>query len=408
MPVPWHPDQGSGGQVNRAVQMFTEVVRCRVKKLVPQFEQGTSGRDLVADLRYVGVGGVPARGAVAVQLLAGAGHHGQVGSRLRTRLDDPHVQCERLGVLHDLPAFLCGPQGTAGCCDPIDSMSGAPGHREGRRTRLPRALPGFDQADRAGEDTAAAGPAAVTGSQGTRRCPGVAVRGEQPPRERPQEERRNVVHTCLAPEPAGACGGVSMRHPIEVESYRILRCRADFAHLPPLTRAVVERIVHATADTGWPGEIVTAESALRAGWTALHSAASLVTDVRMVAAGITARQARVALDCPGAAELAAEAGLTRSAAGIRLAAQEHADGAVWVIGTAPTALDELVRLAAAGEVRPALVVGVPVGFVGAVSAKAALRRSGLPAVSTVTERGGAAVAAAVVNALLYAEIEGIR
>jgi precorrin-8X/cobalt-precorrin-8 methylmutase len=75
---------------------------------------------------------------------------------------------------------------------------------------------------------------------------------------------------------------------------------------------------------------------------------------------------------------------------------------VWVIGNAPTALAELVRLADRGEVRPALVVGMPVGFVGAVAAKAALRASGLPAVSSTTERGGAAVAAAAVNALLYA------
>jgi precorrin-8X/cobalt-precorrin-8 methylmutase len=199
-----------------------------------------------------------------------------------------------------------------------------------------------------------------------------------------------------------------MRHPIEVESYRILRCRADSAHLPPLTRAVTERVVHATADTSWMGEIVTAESALRAGWTALRSAAALVTDVRMVAAGITARRADVGLDYPGTAEVAAAAGLTRSAAGIRRAAEVHADGAGWAIGTAPTALDELVRLSEAGDVRPALVVGVPVGFVGAVSAKAALRRSGVPAVSTVTERGGAAIAVAVVNALLYAENEDVR
>lgn len=199
-----------------------------------------------------------------------------------------------------------------------------------------------------------------------------------------------------------------MRHPIEVESYRILRRRADVTHLPPLTLGVVERVVHATADTSWIGEIVTAEPALRAGWTALRSPAPLITDVRMVAAGITARQAEVGLDYPGTAELAAQEGMTRSAAGVRLAAKAHAEGAVWAIGTAPTALAELVRLAEAGEVHPALVVGVPVGFVGAVSAKAALRRSGLPSVSTVTERGGAAVAAAVVNALLYTEIEDGR
>jgi precorrin-8X/cobalt-precorrin-8 methylmutase len=72
-----------------------------------------------------------------------------------------------------------------------------------------------------------------------------------------------------------------------------------------------------------------------------------------------------------------------------------------VIGNAPTALAELVRCAEVGLVRTPLVVGLPVGFVGAVAAKAALRASGLPAVSNRSERGGAAVASAAVNALLY-------
>lgn len=182
-----------------------------------------------------------------------------------------------------------------------------------------------------------------------------------------------------------------------------MRARTDFGHLPPLTRAVVERVVHTTADVSWTGEVVASESALHAGRQALLEGAALITDVRMVAAGVTARQTVIGLDEPGTEELAAAESLTRSAAGIRLAAQRHAGGAVWAIGNAPTALDELIRLADAGAVRPALVIGVPVGFVGAVEAKAALRRSGLPAVSTLTERGGAAIASAVCNALLYFE-----
>ena len=96
-------------------------------------------------------------------------------------------------------------------------------------------------------------------------------------------------------------------------------------------------------------------------------------------------------------------GLTRTAAGVRRAAQEYPDGAVWAVGNAPTALRELVRLAAAGSVRPALVVGMPVGFVDAADAKAALRASGLPAVSNRSAKGGTAVAAAAVNVLLYLE-----
>jgi precorrin-8X/cobalt-precorrin-8 methylmutase len=190
-------------------------------------------------------------------------------------------------------------------------------------------------------------------------------------------------------------------HPIEAESYRILRSRVDTGHLPPLTRAVAERIVHTTADATWAGEVLADEEALAAGRRALLAGAPLVVDVRMVAAGITARKSTVGLDLPGVAECATAHGITRSAAGIRLAAAEYPEGAVWAIGNAPTALRELICRAEAGELRPALVVGVPVGFVGAVEAKAALRESGLPALISSTERGGASVAAAAINALLY-------
>ncbi len=200
-------------------------------------------------------------------------------------------------------------------------------------------------------------------------------------------------------------------HPIEVESYAILRSRLDTTDLPPWTRAVVERIVHTSADPGWAGDLVVDEDALRAGRAALLAGAPLITDVAMVAAGITSRSATVALDLgvvvsqvespAGSRVESPPDGLTRSAAGIRAAVAVHPVGAVWAIGNAPTALAELVRAAAAGLVAPALVVGLPVGFVGAVAAKAALRASGIPAVSNRSERGGAAVAAAAVNALLY-------
>lgn len=81
-------------------------------------------------------------------------------------------------------------------------------------------------------------------------------------------------------------------------------------------------------------------------------------------------------------------GLTRSAHAIRLAYEEVGPGALWVIGCAPTALEELLTL----DADPALVIGLPVGFVGAAESKAALRESGLPAVSNVSEKGGSAVA----------------
>ncbi len=206
-------------------------------------------------------------------------------------------------------------------------------------------------------------------------------------------------------------GGPTLRtdvHPIETASYAILRERLDTTDLPPLVRAVVERVVHTSADPSWAGDLVCDEDALRAGREALAEGAPLVVDVRMVAAGITTRPTTVALDLApvGLSSRAARVdgkGLTRSSAGMRAAVAAHPEGAVWVVGNAPTALVELVRCAREGLVRTPLVIGMPVGFVGAVAAKAALRASGLPAVSNRSERGGAAVAAAAVNALLYAD-----
>ncbi len=103
--------------------------------------------------------------------------------------------------------------------------------------------------------------------------------------------------------------------------------------------------------------------------------------------------------------LAAERSITRSAAALRLAAERAGPGALYVIGCAPTALFELLVLAAEQpELAPALVIGLPVGFVGAAESKAALRESGLPAVSNVSSKGGSAVAAAALNALIYSDL----
>jgi precorrin-8X/cobalt-precorrin-8 methylmutase len=187
-------------------------------------------------------------------------------------------------------------------------------------------------------------------------------------------------------------------HPIEAESYRILRARVNLSHLSALTRAVTERVVHASADLEYAETLIADEEALRAGRAALLDGAPLVCDTRMVAGGITRREATVPLLDPRAAELAASAGITRTAAAVRLAAAETRPGGVWVVGNAPTALFELLERPPR---EPALIVGLPVGFVGAAEAKAALAASGLPFVANRGEKGGSAVAAAAVNALLY-------
>ena len=192
-------------------------------------------------------------------------------------------------------------------------------------------------------------------------------------------------------------------HPIERESYAILRRRVDTSHLPPLTRAVVERVVHASADPAYVGDLVCDEAALAAGLKALRGGAALVVDANMVSAGITTRESLCLVRDPRATELAAATGLTRSAAAIRIAATIVGPGAVWVVGNAPTALFELIDLLDA--VRPALVIGLPVGFVGSVESKQALRENGIASLTNCSEKGGTAVAAAAVNALLYVEEE---
>ena len=188
-------------------------------------------------------------------------------------------------------------------------------------------------------------------------------------------------------------------HPIEARSYQLLREAVDTSGLPPRTRDVVERVVHTTADPSWLADLVPDEAALEAGVTALGNRAPLVVDAAMVAAGITAYPSICFVSQSEARALAGQSGLTRSAAAIRLAAARFPEGAVWAIGNAPTALAELLRQ----DVRPALVIGVPVGYVGAVEAKEALRTSGLPALSNRSARGGSAIAAASVNALLYGD-----
>lgn len=183
-------------------------------------------------------------------------------------------------------------------------------------------------------------------------------------------------------------------HPIEQRSYEILRSRIDLSGLPPFTRAVTERVVHASADLDYVDDLVCDETALAAAAARLAAGAPVVADVEMVAAGITGRSAICRVKQARSTE-----GRTRSAQAVHVALEEVGPGAIWVVGCAPTALEELIALGT--EAAPALVIGLPVGFVGAAESKAALRESGLPAVSNRSEKGGSAVAAAALNALLY-------
>ncbi len=204
-------------------------------------------------------------------------------------------------------------------------------------------------------------------------------------------------------DPARPCAGTALAgpnaHPIEVESYRRLAERVDLSGWPAGALEVVARMIHATADESFCESARIGGGAVRAAATALGAGAPVVCDSRMVVAGIpTVSAARCFLDQVPTAP----PGTTRSAAAVELAAAAFPDDALWVIGNAPTALARLLELHAAGAVRPAAVIGLPVGYVGAADAKAGLWASPLQpvAITNVGRRGGSPVAAAAVNALV--------
>ena len=166
---------------------------------------------------------------------------------------------------------------------------------------------------------------------------------------------------------------------------------------PPETAAVVKRVIHTTADFDYAKNLRFTPGAVEAAVKALHAGAFIVTDTNMALAGITK---------PGLKKLNGE-GTTRAVAAMHRAAREH-PGAILAIGNAPTALLTIAEEMEAG-LRPALVIGVPVGFVNVVESKevlfAACERYGVPAIAAMGRKGGSNVAAAICNALIYSATE---
>jgi len=176
---------------------------------------------------------------------------------------------------------------------------------------------------------------------------------------------------------------------------------------PPFD-VVIHRIIHATADFEFAHLTRCSEGAIEAGVNALRRGCPLLADVQMVRVGISAELAvalGVSVYCfvnePPVRELAAQEAITRSAAAIRYAAaQGLLANAIVAIGNAPTALLETLAFLDQG-VRPALIIGTPVGFVGTAESKALLtRRTDVPWITTEGRKGGSPVAVAIANALL--------
>jgi precorrin-8X/cobalt-precorrin-8 methylmutase len=192
-------------------------------------------------------------------------------------------------------------------------------------------------------------------------------------------------------------------HPIETESFAILARRVDLTAWPDGARQVVARMIHATADESFAETARIGEDAVSAACEALAGRAPVVCDARMVLAGIPQVAAVTTVRC-FLDSVSVDIGggtATRSEAAIEAAATEYPSGAVWVVGNAPTALARLVRLYEERLLSPVVVIGVPVGYVGAAEAKEALWSSPLRRISITNTgpRGGSPVAAAALNAL---------
>ena len=180
--------------------------------------------------------------------------------------------------------------------------------------------------------------------------------------------------------------------------------------LPADTAPVVKRVIHATADFDYGENLQFTPDAVARGVNALLAGTSVVTDTNMALSGVSApglQQLGGGKYCymadPEVAEMAKARGVTRAVISVERAAAER-PGCIYAVGNAPTALFELIRQMEQGF-RPALIVGVPVGFVNVVEAKEALWEACLsqeiPAIVAMGRKGGSAVAAAILNALIY-------
>jgi precorrin-8X/cobalt-precorrin-8 methylmutase len=188
-------------------------------------------------------------------------------------------------------------------------------------------------------------------------------------------------------------------------SFAIIRAEADLARFAPDEEKVAVRIIHACGLVEAAADIIFAPGAVSAAIAALKAGAPLLCDSSMVANGITRTRlpANNAVICtlhdPSVQRLAETIGNTRTAAAMELWRDKIA-GAVVVIGNAPTALFRLLELLDEGVAKPAAIIGMPVGFVGAAESKEALMNDGrVPFLVVRGRRGGSAMAAATVNAL---------
>jgi len=187
---------------------------------------------------------------------------------------------------------------------------------------------------------------------------------------------------------------------IEKRSFEIIDEKLLQKGYAPGEHLIVRRIVHATADFEFADSMRLHPNAVEKGVAAIRAGKPVICDARMLQAGLTRLSGRVlcAIDDEDVRQTAKENGMTRAATAMQKLS-EHFDGAIIAIGNAPTALFKVMELVKTEGVKPALIVGIPVGFVGAAESKEALLESGLCYITNVGPRGGSPIVAAAVNAL---------
>lgn len=192
---------------------------------------------------------------------------------------------------------------------------------------------------------------------------------------------------------------------IEEKSFQLIEARVPSHPFNQRQWSVVKRMIHATADFELVHTTLFHPRALQSGIQALRSGATIITDTSMVKAGISLKRLRAygtkvccAISRQAVAKDARLSGRTRAAAAMHALAPQM-KGSLVAIGNAPTALREVLTIAGNKAHRPALIIGVPVGMVGAAESKELLIASGLPFITVRGEKGGSPLAASVVNAL---------
>lgn len=188
---------------------------------------------------------------------------------------------------------------------------------------------------------------------------------------------------------------------IEAQSFRLIADEIDLSHLSRKQREVAARVIHACADPSIADSLTMSPNAIDHAIALLKNGSKVISDVEMVRRALYASDVICALDFSSASAK----GKTRTQVGIELAAKENPDGAVFVVGCAPTALFSLLDMARKNEISPGVIIALPVGYVGAAQSKEALANSPYEFVTNEGPRGGSAITAAAFNAIARMAID---